>query len=90
MTQHITITPNVRNGKPHIIGRRITVAEIAFWHVHQEIPIEEIVNEYDVTYGDVYGALTYYYDHRDAIEADIQEAIQQASEIRQQITKHNS
>ncbi|MEM6645779.1 MAG: DUF433 domain-containing protein [Bacteroidota bacterium] len=29
---YIEETPAVRSGKPHIAGRRITVADVAVWH----------------------------------------------------------
>jgi uncharacterized protein (DUF433 family) len=87
-TQHIAITPSVRGGRPHIIGRRITVAEIATWHVHQGISVDEIVKEYDLNYSDVYAALTYYCDHRDTIDASIQEDARHASEVRHRNANH--
>jgi uncharacterized protein (DUF433 family) len=31
--QHIMQTPGLRGGKPHIAGRRITVSDVAFFHL---------------------------------------------------------
>jgi uncharacterized protein (DUF433 family) len=31
--QHIIQTPGLRGGKPHIAGTRITVADVAFFHL---------------------------------------------------------
>ena len=82
---HITITPGVAGGKPHIIGRRITVAEIVIWHLHQDLTIDQIVEEYGLTHADVYAALTYYYDNQTIIDAAIQADAIFADLMRQQI-----
>ena len=42
--QHIAVTPGRRGGKPHIIGRWITVSDVAFFHLEQGMPIDEITN----------------------------------------------
>jgi len=70
--RHIVVTPGVRSGKPRIVGRRITVADIATWHLQQNQPINEIAQEFDLTHAQIYAALTYYYDHR--AELDQREA----------------
>ena len=66
--QHIVISPGIRAGKPRVIGRRITVADIATWHLQQNLPIHELVQEFDLTPAQVYAALTYYYDHQAEID----------------------
>ena len=72
--QHIVITPGVCGGKPRISGRRITVANIAIWHERLGRTADDIATEYDLTLADVYGALTYYFDHRGEIDQSIAES----------------
>lgn len=67
--QHITQRPGVRGGKPRIVGRRITVSDIAFWYLQQARTADEIVREYDLTHAQVHAALAFYYDHRAEIDA---------------------
>jgi uncharacterized protein (DUF433 family) len=67
--QHITQTPGVRGGKPRIVGRRITVSDVAFWYLQQVRTADEIVREYDLTHAQVHAALAFYYDHRAEIDA---------------------
>ncbi len=71
--QHIEITPDVVGGKPRIAGRRITVQNIAIWHEYMGLSANEIASEYDLSLGDIYAALAYYFDHRDEIERQIAE-----------------
>jgi uncharacterized protein (DUF433 family) len=72
LDSHIESTPGVCGGRPRIAGRRITVAQIASWHVKQEWPVARIVEEFKVTPADVHAALAYFFDHRDEIEASWQ------------------
>lgn len=66
--RHIVLTPGVRGGKPRIAGRRITVADIATWHLQQNRSVNEIAQEFDLTPAQIHAALTYYYDHQTDID----------------------
>ena len=66
--QHIEITPGVCGGKPRVAGHRITVANIVIWHERLGKSADEIATEYDLTLSDVYAALAYYFDNREAID----------------------
>jgi uncharacterized protein (DUF433 family) len=79
--QHITITPGVRSGKPRIIGRRITVADVAMWYLRQSRSVDEIVNDFGLTHAQVHAALAYYYDHRTEIDAQEAEELAQADQL---------
>ena len=60
----IVSTPEVLGGKPRIEGQRIGVH-----HVVDEIQAgrtpEEMTVQFDLTLGEVYTALAYYYEHPD-------------------------
>jgi uncharacterized protein (DUF433 family) len=71
---HIAVVPGFCGGKPHIAGHRIKVQHIAAWHEQVGMSPDEIVAEHPgLTLADVHAALTYYFDHREEIGADIQE-----------------
>lgn len=70
---HIELTPDNAGGKPRIRGHRITVQDIAIWHERLGKGADEIAAEYDLTLGDVYAALAYYFDHRAEIDARMTE-----------------
>ncbi len=74
--RHIVVSPGVRGGKPRVIGRRITVHDIAVLHLQQHIPAAEIAQEFDLSLAQIYAALTYYFDHR--VEIDEREASENA------------
>jgi uncharacterized protein (DUF433 family) len=71
LTQHITSSPDMFNGKPCIAGHRIRVMDIVVWHEKRGLSPDEIVGLFPtLTLGDVYAALAYYFDHQVEIEAD--------------------
>lgn len=79
--EHIAVIPGYCGGKPHIAGHRIKVQHIAVWHERMGMSPEEIGAAHPgLTLADVYAALTYYYDHREQIDADIEADEQFAGE----------
>jgi uncharacterized protein (DUF433 family) len=68
IVQHITVTPGLRGGKPHIVGRRITVSDVAFFHLKQGMYVAEIAAEYNLSLAEAHAALAYYFDHREEID----------------------
>lgn len=68
----ITIDPEVRNGRPCLEGTTIEVAAIVTAKVVGGQEPEEIAADYELTLSQVYAALAYYYDNKQAIDATIQ------------------
>jgi len=60
----------IHDGRAVVAG--IKVANIAAIYVHQQTPIEWIVENYDLTPAQIHAALSYYYDHREEIDREIQ------------------
>ena len=81
--EHIEITPGVAGGKPRIIGRRIKVEDIVLWHERLGRSADEIATEYDLSLADIHAALTYYFDHREAIDREIADGQAFAEGLRQ-------
>ena len=79
----ITI-PNIRSGKPHIVGRRITVSDVTIWHEQMAMTPRQIAAVYDLTLAQVCAALAHYHAHRDEIEAEIEESVQFAAALQRQ------
>ena len=80
---HIEVTPGVCGGKPRIKGHRIKVQHVVVWHERMGRSPDEIVSQHPgLTLADVYAALTYYWDHRAQIDADIKEGREFAAKLR--------
>jgi uncharacterized protein (DUF433 family) len=72
LDHHIKIIPDVRGGRPHIAGTRITVADIVVMNLRLGQSLEEIAGRYDLDLADAYAAMAYYYDHRSEIDGSIE------------------
>ena len=71
---HITSNPRVCGGKACIDGTRIRVMDIVCLEREGKKPEEmQRVFATPLTLGQVHAALSYYYDHRDEIEASFAE-----------------
>ncbi len=69
---HIVSDPEHRRGKPRIKGTGITVQNIVE-DIAAGLSPEYITEQFDVTLGQVYAALSYYYDHKGDIDHAIAE-----------------
>ncbi len=72
LDRHITIDSNVCHGRPHIDGTRIRVQDIAIWHERLGMSVDEIGADYDLSLAQIYASLAYYFDHKVAIDQDIE------------------
>ncbi len=71
-TAHIELKAGVCGGKPCIAGTRIRVWDIHVWHDLQGKSPAEIATEFpQVTVADIYAALTYFHDHREEVQAQM-------------------
>jgi uncharacterized protein (DUF433 family) len=82
-TQHIVRTPGVLGGSPRIDGRRISVHMIAEQYLNYGTTVEQLVTSFDLTPAQVHAALAYAYDHREEIEALIEEERQAGKRLEQ-------
>jgi uncharacterized protein (DUF433 family) len=64
---------HTRGGKARIAGRRISVEDIAIWHLRLGKTVDEICADYDLSLAEVHAALAYYYDHQDENDRNISE-----------------
>jgi uncharacterized protein (DUF433 family) len=80
----IASNPDVRDGRPFILGTTITVADIAVTKVYQMLDADEIADLFDLTLPQVYSALAYYYEYKQEIDATIAERQSLAQAMKEQ------
>jgi uncharacterized protein (DUF433 family) len=78
----IAIDERVRKGRPHIIGTSVTVADVAIVKIYHGQDADGIADWFGLSLPQVYAALAYYYDHKDAIDADIHAQVRRAEELK--------
>jgi uncharacterized protein (DUF433 family) len=68
---HVVATPDTCGGAPRIAGTRIRVSQIVLM-TEQGMSADEIIQSLPhLTLGQVFGALSFYHDHRQAIDQEI-------------------
>ncbi len=79
----IVSTPGTCGGKPRIDGHRIKVEHIAVCYERMGMSPDEIVTSHPtITLAQVHAALAYYYDHKQEIDADIEEGKRFVEELK--------
>src|SRR5438093_5195473 len=71
--EHIVSDPGKRGGKPYIAGKGITVQHIGALH-NLGWTVPDLTEEFELTAGQVYAALSYYADHQEEIDRAIRDA----------------
>src|SRR5574341_1085739 len=71
--EHMVQTPGVCGGKPRIDGTRMRVSDVAIYH-HAGMTVQAMCEQFELTPGQVYSALAYYYDHKNEIDQQIADA----------------
>jgi uncharacterized protein (DUF433 family) len=66
--KHIDMTPGYCGGAPRIAETRITVHHLVVMVEHLGISTGEILEQYNLTLGQLHAALSYYYDHQEEID----------------------
>lgn len=79
----IAINPNVRNGRPYIIGTSVTVVDVALAKNYHNQDADGIADWYGLTLSQVYGALAYYYDHKAELDQTIRAQIKRAEALKE-------
>ena len=69
---HISRDPGICGGKACIAGTRIRVQDVYVWHELQRQTVDEIIARFpQLTHAGVYAALTYFWDNRPALLAEM-------------------
>lgn len=78
----IATDERVRNGRPYIMGTSVTVADVAIVKIYHGQDADGIAQWFGLGLPQVYAALAYYYDHKDAVDAEIRAQIRRAEELK--------
>ncbi|MCA9966485.1 MAG: DUF433 domain-containing protein [Anaerolineales bacterium] len=79
----ISIDPTIRNGRPCIADTSIEVSVIVIAKIVHGLEPDEIAADYDLSLAQVYAALAYYYDNKQALDGLIHERRQLAMKLKE-------
>ena len=75
------------NNTPIIAGSTMKVVELVLSHKAYGWSPEELHFQYPhLSMGQIYSALAYYWDHQEALEADIERRLERANQIEQKVS----
>ena len=78
--EHIVCASGKHSGKPYIAGTGMTVQHVAALH-NCGWTVQDLIEEFEVTAGQVYAALSYYADHQEEIDRALHEAADKVQHI---------
>ena len=81
----IVSNPDVRGGRPAIIGTGVTVEDVAIAMIYHGQDADGIAGWYDLTLAQVHAALAYYYEHKSEIDANVRERRRTADELKEKL-----
>jgi uncharacterized protein (DUF433 family) len=71
---HVVVTPGICGGRARIAGTRLPVWVVVAEIIRGGTSPDEFVDAYpQVSLAKVYGALSFYYDHRSQVDRDLRE-----------------
>ena len=76
--------PNVRGGRPCIVGTDLRVLDIVISKIFSERTPGELAQDYDLSMAEVHAALAYYYCNKDEIDSDIRDDFKRSDELARQ------
>jgi uncharacterized protein (DUF433 family) len=73
----------IRNGQACIEGTGVRVLDVALAKIAHGQDAEGIAEWYDLSLPQVYAALAYYYEHKEALDSDIRQQMKQARDLKE-------
>lgn len=73
--------PDVRGGRPCIVGTDLRVLDIVISKIFSERTPDELAQDYALSMAEVHGALAYYYCNKDEIDSDIRDDFKRSEEL---------
>lgn len=77
----IASNPNVRNGRPYIVGTTVTVADVAIVKIFHRQDEDGLAAWFGLSLAQVHAALAYFYEHRAEMDEQIRQQIRKSEEL---------
>lgn len=83
----IVSDPETRGGQPVIAGTTIRVSDLGAYHTLAGMTADQLAAQFDLDLAQVHAALSYYYRHKVAVDAEIRANSDQAELWRQRLVQ---
>jgi uncharacterized protein (DUF433 family) len=76
--ESVVSDPEIRGGQPLIAGTTLRVSDLAAYHTLAGLTPDQLSAQFDLDLAQIYAALSYYYRHKVAVDAEIRANADQA------------
>lgn len=83
--ESVVSDPTVRGGQPVIAGTTLRVSDLAAYHTLAGLAAEQLSVQFELDLARVHAALSYYYQHKGEIDAEIRANAEEADVLRQRL-----
>jgi uncharacterized protein (DUF433 family) len=74
----IVSDPNVRDGQAMIRDSQVRVVDVIASHLYRHLSADELATNFNLSLGQIYATLAYYYQHKAHIDAILRDEARQA------------
>lgn len=83
--EYVIRDPKIRGGQPVIAGTTLRVSDLAAYHTLAGLTPEQLSVQFDLDLGRIHAALSYYYQNKPGMDAEIRSNADQAEIWRQRL-----
>lgn len=83
--ESVVSDPEVRGGSPLVAGTTLRVSDLAAYHTLAGLTPDQLSAQFDLDLARVHAALSYYFRHKSAVDAEIRANAEQAELWRQRL-----
>ncbi|HEX9670077.1 MAG TPA: DUF433 domain-containing protein [Thermoanaerobaculia bacterium] len=83
--ESVVSDPAVRGGQPVIAGTTLRVSDLAAYHTLAGLTAEQLSVQFELDLARVHAALSYYYQHKAEIDAEIRANAEEAEVLRHRL-----
>jgi uncharacterized protein (DUF433 family) len=76
--ESVVSDPAIRGGQPVIVGTTLRVSDLAAYHTLAGLTPDQLAAQFDLDLAQVHAALSYYFRHKMAVDAEIRANADQA------------
>ena len=79
--ENIISDPNIRNGQAIVAGSGVRVTDLIASHLYRGHSADELATQFNLTLGQVYAALAYYYQNKAKLDEEMRTQAETAAQL---------
>lgn len=71
----------IREGKGYIKGQNIKAEMVARLHIMEQMSVQDVAEQYNLSTAEVYSAIAFYYDNQEMLDSEYETSLDLAQEL---------